>query len=222
MGLDLVRILKGGKLLQSDFLIGRRPVTVREFQEIVGGEVEGAAESNPVKLATWAEALRFCNLLCRQAGQPPAYDEPTGVLLNAAGTSTRDLAEVAGFRLPTGTEWDYAARGGRPDPPYADWGAVLDRTYWDDPTSHFANPVAPKEPVTNVLGLVGMLGYVREWYSHCLPNQDSRQRVCGWGHYYTNYDCFIAWHVTGEVVPETARYPFRLAAQAQPLIGANP
>jgi formylglycine-generating enzyme required for sulfatase activity len=214
MDLDLVRIAKGGKLVAADFLIARKPVSAREFEDIVGGQAEFPPKSNTVKLATWEEAIRYCNLLSRKAGRPPAYDEAAGILLDGSGAPARDIAEVSGFRLPTGIEWDYAARGGRPDPPYADWGAVLDRIYWDDPTSHWAKPVAPKEPVTNAIGLVGMLGFVREWYSHFPRNEERRNRVCGWGHYETNYDCLIAYHVTGGFAAEGATYPFRIALGA--------
>ncbi len=211
---DLVPITKGGKSVHSDFLIARHPVTVTEFQDIVGGQAEGPAQSVTAKLATWEEAIRYCNLRSRRAGRPPAYDEATGVLLDSAGHPARDIAEVRGFRLPTGGEWNYAACGGRPDPPYADWGAVLDRIYWDDPTSHYANPVPPKEPVTNAIGLVGMLGFVREWYTNCLPAGKCRNRICGWSHSYTNYDCFIDYHVAGEIAAEGATYPFRIAVTA--------
>ena len=212
--LDVVSITKGGKLVRWDFLIARRPVTVMEFRTIAGGQAESPAECHAVKLATWDEAVRYCNLLSLKAGRPPAYEQATGVLLDGSGAPAQDIAEVRGFRLPTGAEWNYAARGGRPDPPYADWGAVLDRIYWDDPTSHGANPVAPKEPVTNAIGLVGMMGFVREWYSHFPRDKDCRNRVCGWSHYYTNYDCFIAYHVAGEIAALGATYPFRIALTA--------
>jgi formylglycine-generating enzyme required for sulfatase activity len=212
--LDLVPITKGGKLVQSDFLIARHPVLVRAFHQIVADPPQTPEDGDAAKLATWADAIRYCNLLSIKANRPAAYDQATGVLLDSSGAPARDIAQVRGFRLPTGAEWDYAARGGRPDPPYADWGAVLDRIYWDDPTSHSANPVPPKEPVTNAIGLVGMLGFVREWYSHLLRNDDRRNRICGWGHYYTNYDCLIAYHVTGEVAAEGATYPFRIALTA--------
>jgi len=212
--LDLVPITKGGKVVHSDFLIARHPVSVRAFQAVVAGQTERRAEDIATKLATWQEAIRYCNLLSPKAGRPASYDETTGALLDEAGNPAKDIAEVRGFRLPTGGEWSYAARGGRPDPPYADWGAVLDRIYWDDPTSHYANPVAPKEPVTNAIGLVGMLGFVREWYSHYRTGEDCRNRVCGWSHHYTNYDCFIAYHVAGEIAAEGATYPFRIALNA--------
>ena len=213
--LDLVPVCKGGKFVLSDFSIARHPVTVREFQDIAGGRTESPAGGATVKLATWDEAVRYCNLLSAKEGKPPAYDAATGILLGASGTPAQDVAEVRGFRLPTGVEWDYAARGGRPDPPYSDWGAVLDRIYWDDPTSHGAKPIAPEEPVTNVIGLVGMIGFVREWYSHFPAKDDCRHRICGWSHHYTNYDCLIAYHVAGEVAAEGAKYPFRIAVSAK-------
>jgi formylglycine-generating enzyme required for sulfatase activity len=211
---DLVPLAKGGKSVSSDFLIARRPVSAREFQEMLAGQTETSAENTTVKLATWEEAIRYCNRLSKKSGRPPAYEEVTGALLDRAGNPAREIAEVRGFRLPTGGEWSYAARGGRPDPPYADWGAVLDRIYWDDPTSHWAKPVAPKEPVTNAIGLVGMMGFVREWYSHFLRGEDGRNRICGWSHHYTNYDCLIAYHVAGEIAAAGATYPFRIALSA--------
>lgn len=214
LDLDLVPIAKGGKFVHADFLIARAPVTAAEFASLAGEELAGLADPAGVKLATWVEALRHCNRLSAQAGRPPAFDEATGGLLNAAGQPARDVTEVRGFRLPTGAEWDYAARGGHPDPPYADWGAVLGRIYWDDPTSHFARPIAPKAPVTNACGLTGMLGYVREWCAHGRPGEDCRPRICGWGHYQTNYDCLIAYHVTAEVAADGAAYPFRLVLTA--------
>jgi hypothetical protein len=210
----LVLLKAGGKFVRSDFIIARHPVTAREFNAIVM-PAEGRSEDNSTeKFAIWTEAIHYCNLLSMKARRPPAYDASTGVLLDGAGKPARDIAEVKGFRLPTGAEWDYAARGGRPDPPYADWGAVLDRIYWDDPTSHWANPIAPKEPVTNAIGLVGVLGFVREWYSHFLLGEEAHIRVCGWSHHYTNYDCFVAYHVAGEIAAEGARYPFRVALSA--------
>jgi formylglycine-generating enzyme required for sulfatase activity len=209
--LDVVAIAHGGKLVRWDFLLARRPVTAMEFQGITGDPAPDPAEGPAVKLATWNEAIRYCNLLNLKTGKPPAYDQTTGVLLDKSGAPARDIASVTGFRLPTGAEWDYAARGGRPDPPYADWGAVLDRIYWDDPTSHWAKPVAPRDPVTNAIGLVGMLGFVREWYSHFPRADDVRNRICGWSHYYTNYDCLIAYHVAGEIAAEGATHPLRIA-----------
>lgn len=211
IGNGLVLLKAGGRFVRSDFMIARHPVAGTVFQQVVGRTVQGQAHGTTAQQATWAEAIRCCNLLSAREGRPPAYDEATAVLLDGAGNSARDIAAVKGYRLPTGGEWDYAARGGRPDPPYADWGAVLDRIYWDDPSSHRAKPIAPKEPVANAIGLVGMMGFVREWYSPFPPREEGRNRICGWGHHYTNYDCTIAYHVAGETGGEGARHPFRIA-----------
>jgi len=204
---DLVPIAKGGKFVQEDFLIARQPVAFGDF--CIPGS--GNSSEQVMRPATWDEAIRYCNLLSKQEGLPPAHDEVTGQLIGIDGAPARNLAEVKGFRLPTGVEWDYAAQGGRPDAPYSDWGAILNLIYWDDPTSHYANPIAPKEPVTNAIGLVGMLGFIREWFSLFPVTGDCRNRICGWSHHYTNYDCFIGYHVAGEVAGEGAVHPFRIA-----------
>jgi hypothetical protein len=211
-GLLLIRA--GGRFVRADFGIAPHPVTAGDFQRVVGcGEKSPGAGIGPMR-AAWAEAVRYCNLLSVEDGRPPAYDEATGVLLDGTGNRARDIAEVEGYRLPTGAEWDYAARGGRPDPPYADWGAVLDRIYWDDPSSHYAKPIPPREPVVNAAGLAGMLGFVREWCISLLPGGECRRLLCGWSTYETNYDCNLAWTVAGEVAGEGSRYPFRVVLSA--------
>jgi hypothetical protein len=208
---DLVLIRAGGRFVRSDFIIGRRPVSDGEFQAVIEGKAVDHEVADQVKQAAWAEAIRYCNLLSVKEGKPPAYDEAAGVLLDGAGNPARDITEVEGYRLPTGSEWDYAARGGRPDPPYADWGAVLDRIYWDDPTSHYAKPIPPKAPVVNAAGLAGMLGFVREWCVNLLPGGECRRLLCGWSTYETNYDCNLAWTGGGEAATDGARVPFRVA-----------
>ena len=200
--------------MRADFLLARHPVSPGEFAEVVGTTAENPVADPAAKRATWEEAIRYCNSLSRRAGSRPAYDEASGDLLDGAGKPARSLPEVEGFRLPTGIEWDYAARGGRPDPPYAEWGGVLARIYWDDPTSHYARPIPPREPATNVLGLVGMLGLVREWCSELPRGAEGRHRICGWSHHETNYDCLVAYHVAGEVAAEGATHPFRIARSA--------
>jgi hypothetical protein len=204
---SFVLVRSCGPEIPYDFWISTYPVLCDAEQ---ASPRLGHDDEIPVEISrtSWLEATRFCNHLSAASHLPVAHDPETGSVQPVhpgAGT-------VTGFRLPTPSEWEHAAKG---------WSGTRRGGYQAIHGRHFKvpeldGPLSPaqsqayahgyaqsKELFANELGLYGLLGYAREWT--CGPD-----RVLKWEEYILNYDNAVGYRVAEQQSSVGQRLAFRV------------
>ena len=136
--------------------------------------VYSASPSDPQLLVTWYEAARFCNWLSEREGIPRdqwCYEPSKQAALlkdhtagYGEGMAIRtNYRHLAGYRLPTSVEWEYACRAGSTSSFFFGRSLALAPEYcWSaEQANERVEPVWGRMP--NPWGLFGMAGNVKEW-----------------------------------------------------------
>ncbi len=125
----------------SDFLIGKTEVTQKQWRVVMGNDPSrfSNCDNCPVEQVSWNDIQEFIKKLNQKTEK--------------------------NYRLPTESEWEYAAKGGNKSKGYSYSGSnsIEDVAWYKDNSGSQTHPVRQKQP--NELGLFDMTGNVWEWCS---------------------------------------------------------
>ena len=174
----------------SDFFIGKYPVTQELWQVVMGNNPSKfqGNPSHPVEKVSWDDCQIFLKKLNELTGHQ--------------------------FRLPTESQWEFAARGGNKTNNYKFSGSdILDDVAWGL-DCRMTQSVGKKKP--NELGLYDMSGNVQEWCYDWYGEYSSesqhnpggpnigKHRIMRGGSY---YNAFYKYRVTArDHCPPTSRF----------------
>src|ERR1035437_4086363 len=90
-----------------------------------GAHGQGKAANHPVQTVSWHDCVKWCNARSEKEGRPVSYRVGGNVYRGVDDNAVTCATNVAGYRLPTDVEFQYAARGGLSGKRFP-WGDTID------------------------------------------------------------------------------------------------
>lgn len=202
-----------------------------------GAAGAGKGTNHPVQTVSWHDAVKWCNARSEKEGRAAVYTAG-GAVYRTGQVDNVVQTGVAGYRLPTSEEWEYAARGGVSTRRFswADSDEIQHERANYESNSNFAydsSPTRGYHPVyetggmpytspvgsfaANGYGLQDMTGNIMEWCFDWYPGQEGTYRVLHGGSWYDYASTCRVGYGYGDV-PTRANttYGFRTVWTADP------
>ena len=174
----------------SSFSISKTEITQWQWTSIMGSNPSNytsVGDNAPVESVAWYDCINFCNKLSISEGKTPCYS--IGGNTSPSDWSTGIVEcnfSVRGYRLPTESEWEFAAKGGNSSLGYTySGGNSISPLAWCVSNSNLIHHVAGTK-AGNELGLYDMSGNVYEWCWDTYANYTSTAQTNPTGPAYGN------------------------------------
>jgi formylglycine-generating enzyme len=169
----------------SPYYIGKYEVTQSEWISVMGSNPSCflGDTRRPVERVNWYSMLVYCNKRSMMSGRTPVYSingstnpDNWGSIPTSSNSEWNAVLcnwSANGYRLPTESEWEYAARGGTDNPDYVYSGSdnINAVAWWAANSGSTTHAVGQLQ--SNGLGVFDLSGNVYEFVWDWLGTYDS-------------------------------------------------